>query len=499
MYAPHPSTRGHPPLHSARSAPWGVLPPSPRTEADPTLVRPDAPTRIDLSKLAPAPEGDAPAGDAPDEDADLTTELPSTSFSRKGDAAERISRNFRQPNVSTAAKAVIFARRLSTALTPRSRSVSDSSTEVLEISAPTNVKHVQHMTRTETRTTDENGALCFSHEGGEGGVGKENQDTFFTLKPAANVAIYGVFDGHGKAHGKLAAAAAATACADYLAKHSDALLSDAAETLRKAFAAAHAAVREAMLRCPRMVDSGSYLLEWMLVDGEWRWDAADGGSTATVAVLLGERLIVAAVGDSSAMLLGRDAEGKSCHKLLLEEHSPTNAPEFDRIRQLPLGAQLRFAYDCPDGELIDIFATDEDGRSKVDRAAEKRADQHDCAVKSARGELMSVIMVPDETVELPAGCELAKGGAATRAGAEPATGTASVEGCAIAMTRSLGDFYAHRCGEVLTASTALLLPRRHPHLASSTPIFLPQVWCERRARSGRAEVEEGVHRAQRCG
>lgn len=50
---------------------------------------------------------------------------------------------------------------------------------------------------TET-TVVEHGACCFSHEGGEGGRGKENQDTWFTARPSPDVSLYAVFDGHGK-------------------------------------------------------------------------------------------------------------------------------------------------------------------------------------------------------------------------------------------------------------------------------------------------------------
>eukprot|EP00962_Isochrysis_galbana_P041780 scaffold15410_cov56-Isochrysis_galbana.AAC.1 len=41
-------------------------------------------------------------------------------------------------------------------------------------------------------------SVGFSHEGGEGGVGKENQDTWFEVRPSRDLVAFGVFDGHGK-------------------------------------------------------------------------------------------------------------------------------------------------------------------------------------------------------------------------------------------------------------------------------------------------------------
>ena len=53
----------------------------------------------------------------------------------------------------------------------------------------------------------------------------------------------------------------------------------------------------------------------MEFDGEWLWDAADGGTTATIAVVLPDRLVVAAVGDSSVLLLGRAWDGTPTHQV----------------------------------------------------------------------------------------------------------------------------------------------------------------------------------------
>ena len=75
---------------------------------------------------------------------------------------------------------------------------------------------------------------------------------------------------------------------------------------------------------------GEFLLGWIVDEDEddedGRWDAVDGGTTATVAVVLrGTTLVLGCVGDSSAALLARDDDsGAATHELLMEEHGPTH-------------------------------------------------------------------------------------------------------------------------------------------------------------------------------
>ena len=92
-----------------------------------------------------------------------------------------------------------------------------------------------------------------------------------------------------------------------------------------------------------------------------RWDAVDGGTTATVVALVrGETAYIAMVGDSSVLLLGRDPKTDSpTHRVLLDEHSPTSLAEYERILKLPSAAAgVRFVYECPDFEEFPIFGTD---------------------------------------------------------------------------------------------------------------------------------------------
>ena len=66
----------------------------------------------------------------------------------------------------------------------------------------------------------------YTHRGGSGNGGKENQDAYFLLRLDDANAVFGVMDGHGHDHGKIAAWAAAEAVKDYLGREFDRLRTD---------------------------------------------------------------------------------------------------------------------------------------------------------------------------------------------------------------------------------------------------------------------------------
>ena len=352
-------------------------------------------------------------------------------------------------------------------------------------------------------------AVCFTHEGGAGDADKENQDAYFELSVSKDVHVFAVFDGHGKANGRLAATAASSAMRARLSKDASQLEANPEGVVRAAFAAAHEAVRTAILALPDTLAVGAHVLEKRIdeEDGKLRWDAADGGTTATVAVLLRNRgtsshlpshpsttsLLIAAVGDSTAALLGRRrADGHATCMPLLSEHGPSNLAEYERMSSTPEAAGLRFVYDCPDDVMIDVFtaATPADSvdvvtsvapapaassapaaavvpasvlleqpaappalarpKSSRDVAAERRADrEHQCRVKNARGELMTCVVVPEASVTLPAHVATAHA---------IADGVVHIEEHHMTMTRSLGDFHAHTVG-VLAEPEVRLIPQ----------------------------------------
>ena len=321
------------------------------------------------------------------------------------------------------------------------------------------------------------GHTCFTHEGGAGGKGKENQDTYFVAHPSKDVALYAVFDGHGKQYGRLAAHAAAAASKAFLSAHHRWVLDCPRDALRYAFGVAHEAVRVAMRRSDPAMRScdgsgDAFLVAWMATgddgdDGEptHKWDAADGGTTATIAaVLRGQTLVVAAVGDSAAVLMARDeggsggddaggegggegGAGKPAHQLLVDEHSPTNVLEYERMRYLPSGPRLKFVYDCPDFEEFDIFCDDADGHAMLDPKALALADEHSVMIKNSRDDRFTLLMIPEETVAVPAAAP-GGGPGGGACGGGPSGASTVVEEQAITMTRSIGDFYAHAHGVV---------------------------------------------------
>jgi len=190
--------------------------------------------------------------------------------------------------------------------------------------------------------------------------------------------------------------------------------------------------------------SGSpYILQWMEDDSEdgepsYKWDAVDGGTTATVVVALrGESLIVATVGDSAAVLLNRSPSGALQNELLIPEHSPTNLNEYVRMRGAS-GTSVKFIYDCPDFEEFNIFREDPHGNAQLDLDAQRLADEHGVMFKNSRDDRFTQVVIPEETVDL-----------AALPGMPGSAGDAQrtvVEEQTITMTRSLGDFYPHRHG-----------------------------------------------------
>ena len=196
---------------------------------------------------------------------------------------------------------------------------------------------------------------------------------------------------------------------------------------------------------------GEFLLGWIVDEDEddedGRWDAVDGGTTATVAVVLrGTTLVLGCVGDSSAALLARDDDsGAATHELLMEEHGPTHLAEYARLREVAAAEDMQWVYDCPGGEQVPIFRDGADGKGEpeLDPDAVRRADALECAVKNARGDLFSVVVVPERSVALPPPPRAVRRGT-THEHTEAAV--CSLDEQNITMTRSIGDFYAHRHG-----------------------------------------------------
>lgn len=124
---------------------------------------------------------------------------------------------------------------------------------------------------------------------------------------------------------------------------------------------------------------------------------------------------------------GTDAHGEVTFEELIEEHSATNAAEFERvITSGDRGKMLRFVYDVP--VLIDeanapsIFKKGALGY-ELDAKSKRLAEIHGTPAKNARGDLPAILLSPEGDPEYGA-----------------------VESQSLAMTRSIGDYYMQTFG-----------------------------------------------------
>ena len=195
-----------------------------------------------------------------------------------------------------------------------------------------------------------------------------------------------------------------------------------------AFALAHDASRAALVESEPDVE----VVHGVPMAGdEW---AIDGGTTATIIALLdGATLVHAQVGDSSALLGGTigedggDEAGEVTFEELMEEHSASNAAEYERVLTSgPRGKMMRFVYDVPDlidqGKPPPIFKKGPGGY-ELNTGSRRIAEVHGVPPKNARGELPMILLTPDEDKEY-----------------------GDMEAQSLAMTRSIGDFYMHTFG-----------------------------------------------------
>ena len=206
------------------------------------------------------------------------------------------------------------------------------------------------------------GHCAYTHPGGSKDVGAKNQDTYFHLHVDDHNQVFGVLDGHGSDNGTLVAEVASDTIKAYISENFARLRTEPEVVFNTAFEKAHEASRRAVLE----VDSNYKLLEGVPIDeyvdeaGLTAMDAVDGGTTATIIALLdGATLVMAQVGDSSALLggtimeeEGEEGGGEVTFEELMEEHAATNAKEYERVLNTgPRGKLMRFVYDVPD--LID--------------------------------------------------------------------------------------------------------------------------------------------------
>ncbi|OQR93115.1 hypothetical protein ACHHYP_02925 [Achlya hypogyna] len=253
-----------------------------------------------------------------------------------------------------------------------------------------------------------------------------NQDTYLVQDLGEGNLVLGVFDGHGKETGHVAAHAAKAFIAKHFSDPSALLRLEAAPEaeLRALFRSCHAHLLHVFKAhyasqgaCTKDEghDGSAFLLKRKATT--MPFTCVQGGTTATVAVLLrGTRLVVANVGDSTALLAGTatvscvpltataDAPAFCAHAtgdanndaptytLLSGDHSAESAAEFARVRRSHAPG-LQFLFDTPTPgrcERLPIFTTAADG-------AVVRQTRDGRYYKNVRNEWASMVAAPAES------------------------------------------------------------------------------------------------------
>lgn len=263
-----------------------------------------------------------------------------------------------------------------------------------------------------------------------GVAGKVNQDAFTIWEKGDGLNfVFGVFDGHGRELGQLAGATARDSLTEFLGNDEAfaRLRSNPKETLDAAFQHVHDAIQAAFRKF--YTENGwtvteaaeGYLLRRRHESQAWM--CVHGGTTGTVVVIIdGRRMVVANVGDSTAILCGTgeqalmrdistwdsdvsagatlsDVPGtewkRSAVVQLSQDHSPESESEFKRMREFrpcPHRAnhpELLFVYDTLSASKLScppIFVVGSDGSCT--------ATNRGAYYKNVRNEWATLVAVP---------------------------------------------------------------------------------------------------------
>ncbi len=222
------------------------------------------------------------------------------------------------------------------------------------------------------------------------GGGSTNQDDAEIIHISQDAIVFGVFDGHGRDLGELASKVAKDSFRNALKSKGmiDRLRADPHLIMNELFKAAHVDIRNAFrekyheAKWEVMDTDEGYIIKRQ--NKKSPWTCTHGGTTATVVVILdGRRMIVANVGDSSAVWGGRGKDGSIIAKELNAEHSPESIEEYNRVRAFrpapPIeGAsaksnglilpEMKFVYDAPSyskNQCNNIFEHDPNDHNKI--------------------------------------------------------------------------------------------------------------------------------------
>ncbi len=265
------------------------------------------------------------------------------------------------------------------------------------------------------------------------GGNKTNQDVCDILNLPPNIIMLCMFDGHGPELGELAAATAKNSFRLLIKTKGmiDRIRENPTEALTYMFKAAHEDIRKAFRdkylkqRWEVMDTPEGYLIKRQ--NKKFAWTCTHGGTTATVIVILdGRRMIVANVGDSSAIWGMKNEDGKIVYKELIGDHSPESIDEYYRVLSTKPKSQakspsssltpdLQFVYDSlstDNYQSKNIFKKDADDPSKIKKTGSG------AFYKNVRNEWASIVSTPVYAKYQDS----------------------------LAFTRSLGDFHIHSYG-----------------------------------------------------
>lgn len=225
------------------------------------------------------------------------------------------------------------------------------------------------------------------------GGGKENQDAYFIWqRPAERVFIVAVLDGHGRDVGKLAAESGKEFLITFFDEHYGRIEADPVGCMTQALMQCHQHIksrfRDELTRTGWEVNEApeGYLLKRRAPSSNWL--CVHGGTSCSIAALVGGKLYLANVGDSSGLLcasqpvfrqgqllhLGDASRGDSFVPrssdadpsaleltdtlVVTAEHSPESVDEFHRMQKFRCDEQdprlpsLRVVYDAPGQEKV---------------------------------------------------------------------------------------------------------------------------------------------------
>jgi serine/threonine protein phosphatase PrpC len=256
------------------------------------------------------------------------------------------------------------------------------------------------------------------------GAKQWQEDAFFIFRsPTRRTVVAGIFDGHGGYNGLVASSTAKNFWIAHLEENKDVIDEwdddEWKEKLPTLFSDTHTAIRNKFLS---KADSNRYADDHGIVRAP-AGDPIHGGTTASVSVVRlaadgSSSLITANVGDSAGILVKPD----SSYNFVTVDHGPENPVEYNRVQEM----------DAKDHPIKLLFVYD---KTNVFR-------KYECPL----------VFLPDgvrdpKFVQNPWGNGLHP----TNVRYEPAVyavtpRSVSKDTTCIAMTRALGDFYAHQFG-----------------------------------------------------